>query len=570
MSGLGRNAAAAIALARRRLRAAGDGLAARRAAAFARPSPLSRPVEPLTPGDAEAAARVAGGAARFAGRAARIGAQGPWAAQPPSEAWRDAMHGFQWLDDAAAAERPVAAVFAGWLSDWMRRYGGGSGGVWRPDLAGRRLARLAAAPAVIARLAPRDLRRLARVVGVHHAFLDARWRKARTPLGRLEAATGLALGALAAQASRRATTRAAQAVGEAAAALIAADGGVASRKPDDLAQAFDLLAWTAHAFAEAGVEADPRHEAALGRAGPALRTLRLGDGGLARFHGGGGADMALDQALALAGSAARGPAREAAMGYHRLAAGGTVVLMDAAAPPRDAPEAGASALAFEIAAGRRRLIGSVGPGRLAGGEWAVAARATAAHSGVEIAGVSLARIAPGGYAARAFGRPLVDGPGVVAIERAADLDGLWALGEHDGYAARFGLIVSRRLNLSVDGATLRGEETLAAPTAEARRRFDAAADSGGVPFVVRFHVAPDVEAAPGRDPALVILTPPSGPAWAFRASTLRPRIVESVWIDESGRPRPTRQIVVASRAEAYFGRVVWSLHRERGGGNARG
>jgi uncharacterized heparinase superfamily protein len=237
--------------------------------------------------------------------------------------------------------------------------------------------------------------------------------------------------------------------------------------------------------------------------------------------------------------------------------------MDAAPPPRDQTEAGASALALEFAAGRRRLIGSVGPGRLAGGDWAVAARATAAHSAVEIAGVSSARLAPEGFAARAFGRPLIEGPSVVSAERASDLDGLWALAEHDGYAARFGLIVTRRLNLSVDGTTLRGEDTLAAPTLETRRRFDAAAEDGGVPFVLRFHAAPDVAVTQGRDPSLVILTPPTGPAWAFRAAPQRPRIVESVWIDDAGTPRPTRQIVVAGRAEAYFGRVAWSLHRER-------
>jgi uncharacterized heparinase superfamily protein len=340
------------------------------------------------------------------------------------------------------------------------------------------------------------------------------------------------------------------------------DGGVASRNPAELARVFDWLAWGAHALEAAECEPDARHAAALKRAGPALRALRLGDGGLARFHGGGAmADGLLDQALALAGAKARGERRDAAMGYLRLQAGGSAVVMDAAPSPPDGPLGTASALGFEMSVGRHRLVASVGPGEGFGGEWPLAARATAAFSAVEVAGTSCGRLARPDFAARAFGRPLATGPSAVMAERVADEDGHWLLAEHDGYLARFGLTLARRMNLAPDGRALRGEDTLSAPTAVARGRFDAAAEDGGVPFIIRFHLHPEcVAEAEGAHGAR--LTPPAGGPWRFGARGGRVALAESVWLETPGAPpRKTAQIVVSARAEAYFGRVSWAFER---------
>ncbi|PIP96993.1 MAG: heparinase, partial [Rhodobacterales bacterium CG18_big_fil_WC_8_21_14_2_50_71_9] len=84
--------------------------------------------------------------------------------------------------------------------------------------------------------------------------------------------------------------------------------------------------------------------------------------------------------------------------------------------------------------GRQRLFGGVGPGAAFGPEWAVAARATAAHAALEIAGASAARLAPEGLAARVFGRGFAQGPSHVAAERLRDAGAEWLRAEHDGYA----------------------------------------------------------------------------------------------------------------------------------------
>jgi len=538
-----------------------NGLAARRACWGARATPLRACPEPFSPGDAVRAARRAAGDPALAGGGFALDGLSPFAVRPPDESWLAALHGFDWLDDAQAAGKADRAALRAWAFDWLRRFGGGAGPGWRPDLAGRRLARLVtAAPLLLAGADAADRRRLLRGIDAHRRFLG-RFLQRRAPRDAgalLAAATGLSLCGVAQQGGEAVARRAAARLGVAAAALIDGDGGVASRNPQALADVFAALAWTAAALREGGVAPDPRHVAALGRAGPSLRALRLGDGGLARFHGGAaGDDALLDEAFARAGALARGRRPLGAMGFARLAAGGAVAILDAASPP-EGGAAAACALALEVSVGRQRLFGGVGPGAAFGPEWAVAARATAAHAALEIAGASAARLAPEGLAARVFGRGFAQGPSHVAAERLRDAGAEWLRAEHDGYAERFGLIVARRLRLSADGRDLRGEETLrAAPGAAA----DALARTKTLPFCVRFHLAPEVAAAVSGGQAS--LSPPDGARWTLRVDGGALSVVDSVSLEPgAAAPRPARQLVISGVAADGQARVAWALTQD--------
>ena len=534
-----------------------DGLAARRACWGARATPLRACPEPFSPGDAVRAARRAAGDPALSGGGFALDGLSPFAVRPPDESWLAALHGFDWLDDAQAAGKADRAALRAWAFDWLRRFGGGGGPGWRPDLAGRRLARLVtAAPLLLAGADAADRRRLLRGIDAHRRFLG-RFLQRRAPRDAgalLAAATGLSLCGVAQQGGEAVARRAAARLGVAAAALIDGDGCVASRNPQALAEVFAALAWAAAELREGGVAPDGRHLAALGRAGPCLRALRLGDGALARFHGGGaGAEGMLDEAFARAGAAARGRRAGGAMGYARLAAGGTVAILDGAPPP-EGGAAGSSALALEVGVGRQRLFGGVGPGAGFGAEWAVAARATAAHSALEIGGASAARLTPEGLAARVFGRGFAQGPSRVAVERLRDGEGDWLRAEHDGYADRFGLIVGRRLRLSADGRDLRGEETLSAAPG-------GAAPAAATPFCVRFHLAPGVAAAVAG--AQASLTLPDGARWELRASGGALSLAESVSLDPGATaPRPARQLVISGVAAGGYARVAWALTRQ--------
>jgi uncharacterized heparinase superfamily protein len=550
------------------LRAHRHRVAARRAALLTRPARLRATLpDALLVGDAALAHDFARGHVSLAGRRVTVAVHDPWRLAAPSPDVEMAMHGFDWLDHALVGGRKDFRTLRGWVVAWIRRYGGGAGPGWTPQLAGRRLARLGpAAGRLLAEASGSESRMLRRSIAAHLRFLRARHAAEDDIVARIEAASGLLIGALsveghrgARQTGKRALAALADSVGE--------DGSVEQRRPDAMAAMFVHLAWTAQALEVAGEVPLPGHAAALKRLGPAVRALRLGDGGLPRFHGGDATPTGLppdvlDRAFALAGEAARGPRQSACMGYERLSAGRLTVIIDAALPPTDSPSGAASTLGLEIAAGRHRVFGSIGPGASLGGEWPLAARATAAHSAVEIAGVSSARLEAASAATALLGRRLATAPTTVERERSSDLEGLWFRADHDGYLARFGIMVARRLHLTGSGADLRGEDSLTCPSLRARQRFDAMAENSTIPFYVRFHLPPEVEAETGADEKTIWLRLPDGGSWRFSGSGGPVRLAESVSIDGIARlTRRTKQIVIHGQARAYFGRVTWSLVR---------
>ncbi|MHC5840102.1 heparinase II/III domain-containing protein, partial [Streptococcus pyogenes] len=70
---------------------------------------------------------------------------------------------------------------------------------------------------------------------------------------------------------------------------------------------------------------------------------------------------------------------------------------------------------------------------------------------------------------------------------------------HDGYMGRLGLAHRRRLLLQEQGDVLRGEETL-----------DGRAD---VPYCLRFHLHPNIQAVPVQDGEEILLRARSGTGW---------------------------------------------------------
>ncbi len=167
-----------------------------------------------------------------------------------------------------------------------------------------------------------------------------------------------------------------------------------TRNPEDLLEIFTLLNWAAAALGEVGKSIPQAHLDAIERIAPSLRTLRHTDGGLARFHGGGrGPEGRLDYALATSRVKTRMP-DGLAMGFARLSAGRTSVIVDASSPPTGTASynAHASTLAFELTSGRRPLIVNCGSGATFGPDWRRAGRATPSHSTLCLDGYSSARL----------------------------------------------------------------------------------------------------------------------------------------------------------------------------------
>lgn len=515
--------------------------------------------EPGLLGDAGRGQQLLAGSWQALGRTRPLGEGTIWQVATDDPRLEPLRQGFHWLDDLAALGNRAARVQAQrWLLDWVERYGRGTGPGWQPALAGGRAMRWTAhARLVVQDLDPADTLRFWRALEAHQRYLAHAWRHAGAGLPQLQALGGLVwTGLVLPHPGHHGAAAELAALAE---AMVQADGGLASRAPEDLSEALGLLIWTARLLEDAGQRTMAPHLQAILRAVPVIRPLRMGSGAMARFHGGGGGDPErLDQALAELKLTAQ-PKPQLPMGFARLTGGRVVLLMDGAPPP---PGGCAGTLAFELGSARQALVVNAGPGQAFGPVEGLRARTTAAHSTVEVAGLSSAVIETGDLAARTFGPRLAEGPALVAVRQAQDASGQWLVATHDGYAGRLGLLHERRIFVDAKGTEVRGEDILSVPDAGARDRYERAVATGRAGFAVRFHLHPDVDVEHDDIRQLVILGLPSGEAWMFRAAGGAIAIEASTYYD-AGAPAPqsAAQVVVRAEVVGYLGQVTWSFSR---------
>jgi len=312
-----------------------------------------------------------------------------------------------------------------------------------------------------------------------------------------------------------------------------------------LLQAASAQAAAGQAAGQAGAaEAPPALAAAIERMAAALRALRHGDGGLALFNGSKEdlstlIDLVLSQAgRPQAGSAGRAQGSLALNGLHRIAAGRSLLLVDAGAPASPGLDrlAHAGTLAFEFSSGKERLIVNCGAAAAAANEWRDALRATAAHSTLTIADVSSAELREAGLGRR---------PENVEAERHEANGAHWLECSHDGWLKLFGAIHRRRLYLSASGEDLRGEDLVEAEQPQ--------------PFTIRFHLHPAVTASAQQDNGAVLLRLASGQGWRLRAEGAAISVQDSVYFGLS-EPRRAEQIVLTGHQDGPQ-QVKWAITR---------
>jgi uncharacterized heparinase superfamily protein len=522
--------------------------------------------EPRSIGRVAVGRQLVGGIFHLGGVTVEAPGLSIWAALPDTAEVRGALHGFGWLDDLAAlgdgAARARAQV---WLTEWLERYGGGRGPGWSPDVAGRRLMRwIHHAVFLLEGPSPPPEAVFLAALGRQVRFLARRWPAAAPGLPRFEALTGLLCAILALDGPDIDPAPALEALERECHFGIDPEGRIPTRNPEELLTILSLLAWTGQALAEAGRTVPQPIRQAMLRAARTLRGLRHADGGLARFHGGGrGIPGRLEQALAAAGSPPR-PAAARAMGFARLSAGRTSLIIDAGQPPSgpDGLDAHAATLAFELTSGRRPVIVNCGPGRDFGPGWHRAGRATPSHSTLCLDGLSSSRLAdwPGG------GQTLADGPTRIVFDLHDSRRRQRVEAAHDGWRRSHGLTHARTLDLRPDGRALWGEDVLCTIDAGDRRAFDrarAGRPEGAIPFAIRFHLHPGVDVSGETGTGSVLLRLKSGEVWVLRAEGAEAMRLEPSVHLEPGRlaPRPTQQVVLSGRAMSYATRVRWTLSK---------
>lgn len=549
-----------------------DGLRNRLAAlraARARPATgfVSQP-EPRTIGSFARGKQLIAGNYLFAGFLIEGPGRSLWDLPTPDPAFEQALHGGAWLDDlAAVGDRDARARAQAWVFDWIARFGAGKGPGWTPDLTGRRLIRWINHAILLLNGQDRAAADgFFRSLGQQTLYLSRRWKSASPGLPRFEALTGLVYAGLSLTGMEHLAAPAATALARECEAQIDAEGGIPTRNPEELLEVLTLLSWAAAALSEAGRTPPASLNAAIGRIAPTLRALRHADGGLARFHGGGrGAEGRLDQALAQSGVRA-GPPEGLAMGFARMHGGRTTVIVDAAAPPTGPASANAhaSTLAFELTSGRRPLIANCGSGASFGADWHRAGRATPSHSTLGIEGFSSSRLGPDGGLGRGSRGLLTEIPAQVWAQPDALAEGTRILFGHDGYVPTHGMTHVRDLHLSPDGRTLHGIDTLGAMSGEDRRRFEVLFERTGlqgIPFTIRFHLHPDVDATLDLGGAAVSMALKSGEIWVFRHDGVADLTLEPSVHLEKGRlrPRAAQQIVLSAHVLDYACQIGWTL-----------
>lgn len=486
--------------------------------------------------------------------------KGLWDIDPPTLGFSAAAHGFTWLDDLAAASDPKSRQKAeDWVFGWIALYGAGHGAGWTPDLTGRRVIRwINHALMLLSGRERAESEAFYAALSRQTHYLSYRWKSAAPGLPRFEALTGLIIASLALIGMEPLVEPALAALTRECNSEIDSEGGIPTRNPEELLEVFSLLTWAASALVEAGRAIPPELQSALARVAPTLRALRHADGGLARFHSGGqGLEGRLDYALAQSGvkpSVASG----LAMGFARLSAGRTSVIVDAKSPPegRASMAAHASSTAFELTSGRRPVIVSCGSGAPFGAEWQRAGRATASHSTLGVEGFSSSRLGDGDS--------LTDRAIVPSARMTTTPEGQTLLMSHNGWSATHGLTHSRLLDLSQDGRALSGHDSLAATTLAERKRFDAVMSANqlqGVAFAVRFHLHPEVDAEIDLGGAAISLGLRSGEIWVFRHDGAAKLSLEpSVYLEKCRlKPRAGKQIVLSARVLDYAAEVRWTL-----------
>ena len=488
---------------------------------------------------------------------------------PPFER---ALHGFRWLDDLAASGPretgvPIAEkLLAGWLEAHPRP---GNGAAWAVGNVGQRLLGwLINAPLILSSHDKAFRGQVLAALDETARWLDRHVGRAEDRLGEVAGWCAIvAAGLLLPEGKPRRLYGEAgllRALGE----LIGDDGGVLSRSPLAQIEAIDLLVRLSACYRATRRDPPEAIPAMLGLLVPPLLGVLHGDGGLGNWQGAGAIDAARIEALVAATGVRARPLREARQwGYQRVSAGpqrtATVLVVDAAPPPlaRHARHGCASTLAFELSAGRQRLVVNCGGAAFAGGaipvRLAQGLRATAAHSTLALDDTNSTAVLINGRLGAGVSEVEVERRQVVADAGRRGATRIEAA--HDGYAPRFGLTHRRILLLRDDGGELVGEDQLV-PSGRRGKR-------GKVGFAIRFHLAPGVEPYLSEDGRGVALALPDGSHWQFRSGAkddgVRVALDDSLWADGQGRPQATKQLVIHGLVSRGGGSFPWVFKKMR-------
>lgn len=491
------------------------------------------------PGRADQGAAILAGRFRFAAWEPTAGGN-IWNPRGAPSEWLGELHSFVWLRDLAMLGGDETRQQARRLTaDWIERNGRWSLPAWRSDVTAARIVTwLSHYDTFFASGEDSFRKAVLGSIAAQLRHLDRAWRLETAGANRIAALKGLICGTLC-LGSRDQTEQRLAMLEQELESQVLADGGHVERSPGKLLDVLQDLLEIRAALGAAQFEAPGSIQQAIDRMAPMLRYLRSGDGMLGRFNGAGGEDpLILSAVLEQASPRGKPAARAPAIGFERMTAGKLTVLADSGAPAEPPWDtcAHAGTLSLEVTVGRERLIVNCGVAPCDGERWRMAERATAAHSTITVNDRNSSELLGNGHIGGRVAKVTVEGDsadGATLVDMS-----------HDGYLRSDGITHRRRLFLSDDGTDLRGEDTLSGPP--------------GVPFAVRFHLHPAVNASLLQSGKDALLRLPRGGGWRLRCSEPL-ALAESIYFEDAPEPRRTSQVVVTGVTGDGPTTIKWAL-----------
>jgi uncharacterized heparinase superfamily protein len=493
------------------------------------------------PGDAQRGREMVAGIFRFAGHTIEK-EQLSWQPEGASPEWLAALHGFEWLRDLRSAggdraRRMAREMVALWVSEYPKF----EETAWRADILGARLTSWIAFHGFFCATADDAFRKnyfssLARQA----RFLSRNLPGELKGMPLMRALRGLAYSGLALEDGEARLEQAFDIILKQITEQILPDGAHISRSPRNTFEFLQCLVDLRTALMAAKVELPEEIQHAIDRIAPAIKFFRHGDGGLAQFNGGQEGNAHLCE-VTLMHSGARGKAMKSLpqCGYERLVQGRSSLIMDTGVPLVSgySDRAHAGPLSLEYSYGRDRVFVNCGTSEVEG-QWQRVLRSTLAHSALSVDNRSSCQFDDEGS--------LNSRPNVRArVHEEGDIAGLVAT--HDGFVPRFGLTYRRCARLTEQGEALSGEEQLTGRS--------------GIPFTVRFHLHPDIQAS--LEDGAVLLRAKSGLRWRFKASGADLSIDESIYVREDENPVASLQIILTGQTDTSPTTVGWEMRREK-------
>jgi len=461
-----------------------------------------------------------------------------------SPQWQAYVHGFGWLSELrSVGNNPARQLAREHTTRWIDSYTKWSPLAWQADVLGQRLTNWLTHFGFFAGDASQDFYDLFFLETVKQArHLNRSIMKTIAGPGRIQGLKGLIYCGVALPGFEKYLHNGLRYLETELDRQIFPDGGHYSRNPHIHMEVLADLVAIRETFIAAHIDVPAWLTGAIERMVPMLRALRHADGGLAFFNGSNTGDPAIiDALLSKSGVKTRAISSAPHTGFHRLSAGRTTVLMDTGSPPIDQANkwAHAGTLAFEMSAGKDRIIVNCGMPEDTTPDWQQALRSTAAHSTIVVDDVNSTEInLDGGYLRK---------PGHVTSSR-REIDGSTIIeASYDGYSKVFGLVHRRLIMLAPDGGEIQGEDTLVG--------------SGGHRYNLRFHLHPNVQATVLQDKRSALLKPRRGAGWRFTCADQSIALEESIYFDGSRTRRRTQQIVVFGPLGETGANIKWRLSK---------